>query len=194
MEKFELWQLSSSHVWPRGWVSACPGCARQPRLQGGCARDRVGPKGRRSLPGICQGTFSRSCTEGASSPELKYPGHFDRSGKKLPSSMTRLDQPFSVKPLGFSWRFLPFFVCTGLCSKRKKKNNNNAKQTRGLSAISRQGPVVRVTFELPGHPAGPEGAPRPPPPQPQAPRRVGPADGAARPQPGNSNLEESTAI
>ena len=171
---------------------------RAARGNPGCREDaRVIESARKGdvlFPGICQGTFSRSCTEGASSPELKYPGHFDRSGKKLPSSMTRLDQPFSVKPLGFSWRFLPFFVCTGLCSKRKKKNNNNAKQTRGLSAISRQGPVVRVTFELPGHPAGPEGAPRPPPPQPQAPRRLGPADGAARPRPGNSNLEESTAI
>lgn len=78
---------------------------------GGASRtcNRVGLKGKFFFPGICQASFSWSCTEGTSNPKIVYTGHFDRIEKKLLLTVTRIYQPFSITQSSVSQTFFSDF-------------------------------------------------------------------------------------
>lgn len=148
MDKFELWQLPSLHFGPRWRVSERPGLRTGKSSCRGRGRRIIecGWKGSALFPGICQGSFLY-CTEGTSNPKIIYTGHFDRIEEKRLLTMTRVDQPFSVKQLGFSLMlFSNFCFHWTLCAK-----------TQWTEAISRKEPIVRAALELLGHPPGQQG-------------------------------------
>ena len=95
------------------------------------------------FPGICQGRFSWFCTEETSNPKIIYTGRFDRTEKKASMDYdkdrpTLLNQTIGLQPhVVFFFQFL--FALDS-----------------SLSAISRREPIVRATWELPGHPLGQE--------------------------------------
>lgn len=99
-----------------GGFQSAPGGGGSPA--GGVSRtcNRVGLKGKFFFPGICQASFSWSCTEGTSNPKIVYTGHFDRIEKKAAIDCdkdipTLLNHTVECQP----GVFFQNFVLAGLC-------------------------------------------------------------------------------
>lgn len=121
MDKFELWQVSSFHFWPRWWVLERAGLLRgYPSCSDGISSViELGWKGNLFFPGICQGSFWWYCWGAASKPEIIYTGRFDRIEKSLYWLWQGYINPTQSNSPSLGWKFFVGNALTLVWEKRR---------------------------------------------------------------------------